>query len=176
YHDIHKVLPPGQIAVTVPPSADFVNPNPNVVYRFNAVGNFVNPIEATFAEQQVNPLIPYHGTSWMLHILPQLEERQLYDLWNFDWNVRANGEIGQLTQELNTVYPARTDIGVFYCPSRRTNMKADSDYRQVERINQDWRQGGNDYAGCTGSGITFADFDVDERQTYHLTNEQLNAT
>lgn len=176
YHDIHKVLPSGQIAISVPPNGQNVNPNPNNILRFNAVGNFVNPDEARLVEDQVDPLIQYHGTSWMLQILPQLEEAQIYDLWNFDWNVWANGEIGQLTQDLNEVFPPRTDIEVFYCPSRRNAMQADAEFIQVERVDQSWRSGGNDYAACTGSGITFADLDDTERQTYILTNEQLNNT
>ncbi len=161
YHDSHLVFPPGQIAT---------------LFEFNAIGNFVDPEEARFPEQVFDPTIQYHGTSWMLHILPQIEEGGLYNLWNFDWNVWANGTIGQRTQDFEFVFPPLTDIPAFYCPSRRNSMLATNRYSQVERVVQSWAKGGNDYAGCTGSGITFADLNQQERQTYLLTRIQLNNT
>ena len=114
----------------------------------------------------------------MLHILPQIDQQGIYDLWNFDWNVRANGEIGVLTPDLEQFYPPLNDVPAFYCPSRRGSMQATGSgaYSLVERIQQDWDRGGNDYAGCSGSGITFADLDEEERQTYRLTSAQLEAT
>ena len=41
-----------------------------------------------------------------------------------------------------------------------------------------WTQGGNDYAGCSGSGVTFHPNTTvfNENQTYWLTSTQLNAT
>jgi prepilin-type processing-associated H-X9-DG protein len=161
YHDAHRLFPPGQI---------------NTIFERNVVGDFVDPEEARFPEAQFNSRLAYQGTSWMLQILPQLEETQTHDLWNYDWNVWANGEWGALTPDLDVVFPPRTDLEVFYCPSRRGQMEADRRFAQVERVDQTWTEGGNDYAGCTGSGITFADFDVTERQTYYLTPAQLENT
>ncbi|MGE0374605.1 MAG: DUF1559 domain-containing protein [Planctomycetaceae bacterium] len=161
YHDIHLVFPPGQIATK---------------FEINAVGDYVDPEEARFPELRIDPLIQYHGTSWMLHILPQLEEGQTYDLWNFNWNVFANGTFGNVTPDLTQYFPPLIDIPVFYCPSRRNQMFADAQFSQAERINQNWRKGGNDYAGCSGSGITFADLATTQRQTYYLTPQQLNNT
>jgi hypothetical protein len=48
----------------------------------------------------------------------------------------------------------------------------------VNPTNIPWVQGGNDYAGCSGSGITFHDNlnDVTDRQTYAMTPAQLALT
>ncbi|MCA9077497.1 MAG: DUF1559 domain-containing protein [Planctomycetaceae bacterium] len=177
YHDVHKLFPPGQI-------------NFNPLFQTNIIGNYVDPTEARFPEVAIDPQIQYQGTSWMLHILPQIDQQQIYDLWNFDWNVYANGNIGTLTPDLELYRPPLQDVSTFYCPSRRSSMQATGAYSLVERIdsphpdlpgfpnnaNVEWTMGGNDYAGCSGSGITFADFNADERQTYRLTSDQLDAT
>jgi prepilin-type N-terminal cleavage/methylation domain-containing protein len=164
YHDAHRVFPPGQIN------------NINVVFQTNNIGRYVDPLEAKYAEQLNELQIQFQGTSWMLHILPQIDQNTLYDFWNFDWNVRANGELGIRTQDLDLIFPAQTDIKYFYCPSRRDTMKATDTYLNCERVDQTWRKGGNDYAGVSGSGITFNDLDPDQRQTYALTAAQLEAT
>ncbi len=166
YHDQHRVFPPGQIN-----ALHITNPNLSV----NNIGRYVNPIEATFEEPQLNSNLTYHGTSWMLHILPQIDRGTLYDFWNFNWNVWANGNWGTLTPDLQLLRPPLTDIAAFYCPSRRNQMGANGQYANTDRVDQDWRKGGNDYAGCSGSGITFAD-EEEERQTYDLTPQQLQLT
>ena len=52
-----------------------------------------------------------HGTSWMLMILPYLEQQNLYDRWNFQTNVLGNAEV------------ADDDIPGFYCPTRRSKLR-----------------------------------------------------
>ncbi len=178
YHDSHLVFPPGQI-------------NYNPLFQFNVIGNYVDPDEARFPELAIDPLIQNQGTSWMVHILPQIDQGTVYDLWNFDWNVYANGNIGAITPDLEVFRPPLQDIPMYYCPSRRGNMQAgpSGTYSLVERIDSEillnnqniqnnvrWTKGGNDYAACSGSGITFADLDEVERQTYRLTALQLANT
>lgn len=46
-------------------------------------------------------------------------------------------------------------------------------YPGCERLLDSWRAGGSDYAGCSGSGISFNDA---ARQTYALTTPQVDAT
>ena len=53
-----------------------------------------------------------HGTSWMLQILPQLEQQNLFDAWDFTKNVKGNQAV------------AETDVPGFYCPSRRTTVRS----------------------------------------------------
>ncbi|MCA9028341.1 MAG: DUF1559 domain-containing protein [Planctomycetaceae bacterium] len=181
YHDAHLVFPPGQI-------------NYNPLFQVNIIGNYVDPLEARFPEIAIDPLIQNQGTSWMLHILPQIDQQTIYDLWNFDWDVYANGNIGAITPDLQVFRPPLQDIPTFYCPSRRSDMQAGPSgiYSLVERIDSPhpnlpnfpnpntqtvaWTKGGNDYAGCSGSGITFADLNENQRQTYRLTAQQLANT
>ncbi|MCH2212378.1 MAG: DUF1559 domain-containing protein [Fuerstiella sp.] len=146
YHDSFMLFPPGQISAAAPEQ----------VVISGVVVNIVDPDEATLNFQGAN----FHGTSWMLHTLPYLDMANLYNLWRFDLNVWGNAEINYnlipWTEAGNP--PARWDIEQFYCPSRRTSMTGDG-------IRLDWQSplsnletvgsGGNDYAGCAGSGLLF---------------------
>ncbi len=85
-----------------------------------------------------------HGTSWMLHILPYLEQQALYDRWDFTTNVRGNAAVAQ------------TDIAAFYCPSRRSGVRSE-DVPLGSLVFSNWTAGGNDYGGCIGYGNCFAD-------------------
>ena len=171
YHDTHRVLPPGQI---------------NNSYLTDAVGRYANPIEARLLQLRGQNNLGYHGTSWMLHILPMLDQAPLYSFWTPGDNVRSNGEVGsQLPPpDFTFVYPPRTDVKVFYCPSRRASMDAVGQYANCDRVDSSapsaipWTQGGNDYAGCSGSGITFHEnpTDATDRQTYAMLPLQLTAT
>ncbi|GIX03487.1 MAG: hypothetical protein KatS3mg113_0493 [Planctomycetaceae bacterium] len=183
YHDSHQVFPPGQI---------------NATFQTDSIGRFANPVEARqlytaagtgLRNQNVNG---FHGTSWMVHILPMIDQAPLYNVWVFTDNVRVNGELPiQLPPpDLTLVYPPKTDLKVFYCPSRRSAMEATGKFSACDRLDAasqtyglpagtvPWTQGGNDYAGCSGSGITFHlnPNDVTDRQTYYLTPQQLQAT
>ena len=82
-----------------------------------------------------------HGYSWMLTILPFLEHQNLFDQWDFSKNVLRNELI------------ARTDIAIYYCPSRRSGVRGED----VDRMFRRWDSGGNDYGGCLGWGNAFAD-------------------
>jgi prepilin-type N-terminal cleavage/methylation domain-containing protein/prepilin-type processing-associated H-X9-DG protein len=167
YHEAHQTFPPGQI------NSQFIG-TINPTDRRNT-----DPSEAVIANGGPNRNL--HGTSWMLQILPHIDQQQIYDMWNFDFNVRNNGD-GTLTTTIGNVNvvlkPAQTDINVFYCPSRRSDMNV-ARYNFVNRIDQDpefWRKGGNDYAGCIGSGIGFNDVGITQfpfRSTWHLTPEQV---
>ncbi len=128
----------------------------------------------------------------MLQILPMLDQASLYNFYYFNDNLRTNGEYPAVTQDLSLLYAPRTDLAVYYCPSRRTTMLATTTYATCDRIDSDptypslgtntWTQGGNDYAACTGTGITFRDGTtlngnaVTDRQTYLLTAAQLGLT
>jgi type II secretory pathway pseudopilin PulG len=171
YHDAHLMFPPGQISSL------------NNVLT-DTIGNFINPLEPTsfLGPAPVVNVNNWHGTSWMLHILPMIDQGQLYSYWQWNWNVRTNGEFNGVgpggtpqTPDFLQIFPPKTEIEVFYCPSRRSSMEA-IDYANCERVDQTWTAGGNDYAGCLGSGIAFKDNDPDARQTYYLTPAQLLAT
>ena len=76
-----------------------------------------------------------HGTSWILEILPHMEQMTLYKQWNFKKSVVGNKQI------------ASTDIEILYCPSRRAGFRQGD-----ERIMfQKWTSGGTDYGGCVAT-------------------------
>ncbi len=178
YHDSHGVFPPGQIANR---------------YFSDTIGRYCSPDEPRILLTVTNPgptnnptttnPLGLHGTSWMVHILPYVDQGTVYSYWDFNQNVRTNGEIGKVTPDLYPLYPAKTEIPLFYCPSRRSSMQAAGRFANCQRVdslnqgntptNTPWTTGGNDYAGCVGSGIAFNDPD---RQTYYLTPAQLNLT
>ncbi|MBS0260872.1 MAG: DUF1559 domain-containing protein [Planctomycetes bacterium] len=102
-----------------------------------------------------------HGTSWMLFILPDLDQGDTYNMWNFNCNVWYNGSFQYptiITTQTGTMtyYPAQTEIKGYYCPSRRGHMDI-AKYSKCYRVDPNWTGGGNDYAGCGGSGQLFED-------------------
>ncbi len=165
YHDTHTVFPPGQIAA---------------YFNTDNIGRYASPDEAR--DYNANNNTPFrlgaHGTSWILHILPMMDGGPIYNAWSFDANVRQNGELPPLflNADARPELPAKKTIKSLYCPSRRDNMKTSAEYAKTNRIHQSWTSGGNDYAGCTGSGIAFKDDVNGEQQTYFLTPTQLAAT
>jgi prepilin-type N-terminal cleavage/methylation domain-containing protein len=160
YHDVNKTFPIGQAAVLY-------------LDTFNTNGfQHTDPTEGSvLGVSSINGIgggawQGLHGESWMLAILPFIEQSTLYAQWNFQYNVRYNGEPQQLAAQPGqgavgnfiTVQPAQTDIPAFYCPTRRSNMNL-AKYTHVRRVDffqpgtVPWSRGGNDYGGCIGSGI-----------------------
>ena len=167
YHDTHRAFPPGQIN------------NLSTVAASDGVGRYASPIEATTQNTaRGQNLLGYHGTSWMLQILPMIDQASIYNYWVFSDNVATNGFLPIQTADFQAILPPLVDIAGFYCPSRRSRMEAGGKYSATIRVNQNWVQGGNDYAACSGSGVTFHDNPTNaaDRQTYALTPAQLLAT
>ena len=152
YHDTHNAFPPGLI-VTRPAI------NQNLAQNG---ARLIDPTEATdnrFA-------LGLHGMSWMYHILPYIEQDNLYQQWKPYYNVWNNSERINDPVWLNTLgyAPATFEIGSFYCPSRRSTMGRTQDYShniyldtfsQVQLTTGPITTGGTDYAGCAGSGRVF---------------------
>ena len=96
----------------------------------------------------------WKGHSWILEILPQLEEEARAETWDFDYNVPYNLEVNQYIVQ---------DILSLYCPSRRGGVESDEQalmrqknpgvgtpvpwYRTIPIA-----EGGTDYGACIGSG------------------------
>jgi prepilin-type N-terminal cleavage/methylation domain-containing protein len=172
YHDSHLVFPPGFIA-----SAQSITLNPI--------------IDADTGYNVISPLEPYdsarglglHGQSWMFQILPYIEQKNIYETWRNDLNVFGNAEILN-DNSVNSVWvrsggaPAQAEIPGFYCPSRRGGLSRTADYAVNKYLDTDaavklstgFNRGGNDYAGCSGSGRVFAPL---SRGVYNLTPEQV---
>jgi prepilin-type N-terminal cleavage/methylation domain-containing protein len=174
YHDAHNVFPPGLIATRW--AGDLTNTG----------ARYIDPREPFVAQQFDNVLFTgLHGTSWMFHVLPYIEQSNLYELWRQDYNVFGNAEI-QYDNTLNGIWkrlgyaPAQAEVPGFYCPSRRGKLNRSGEFSHNRYLDSDATQklsgqgfvaGGTDYAGCAGSGVVF------NRQfwsVYDLTSEQLN--
>lgn len=121
-------------------------------FRNHAIGRYADPAEPRAADGQ-----PASGVSWVVPCLPFLNQKELYDQWDRRGSVAANRRL------------AETELPVLYCPSRRGGGVCAS----CDRVGEDWTRGGNDFAACSGSGITFHD---EARQTWALDEMQLAAT
>ncbi|MFN9717393.1 MAG: DUF1559 domain-containing protein [Planctomycetota bacterium] len=172
YHDAHLVFPPGFVA-----SAQSLTINPLVDA---ATGyNLINPQEPYDGSR----ILGLQGQSWMYQILPYIDQKNVYEMWRPELNVLGNAEILN-DISLNGVWlksggaPAQSEIPGFYCPSRRTGLSRQGDYAvnkyldtdSVVKISTTFKTGGNDYAGCAGSGRVFAPV---QRAVYNLTPAQV---
>jgi hypothetical protein len=121
--------------------------------KSNSIGRFADPEEARDAGGG-----PVSGASWVVSVLPFLDQKGAFDAWDQKRSVAANRSV------------AETELPVLYCPSRRITGGLLSG---CDLVANDWTGGGNDYAGCSGSGITFND---EARQTWDLDETQGAAT
>lgn len=78
-----------------------------------------------------------HGTSWLVEILPHLDQTPLFTAWNRETNVLGNATVAQ------------TDVPLFYCPTRRHGIRTGRDDHK-SLPSDTWRGGGTDYGGCMG--------------------------
>jgi prepilin-type processing-associated H-X9-DG protein len=153
YHDTHRVLPPGQIASRYGGS----NATANSLFTDPTEGATLGSLAAPTPNGVTQVAPGLHGTSWMVHILPNIDQKTLYQRWNFNLNVIDNGVATFNGITYNLFRPAHTDIPIFYCPTRRQEM-INKETTFVQRpnylnTNVTWTKGGNDYSGCIGSGI-----------------------
>jgi prepilin-type N-terminal cleavage/methylation domain-containing protein len=91
-----------------------------------------------------------HGTSWILLILPYLEQSNLYLEWDFSRNVINNATVAQ------------RDIACLYCPTRRYKLRSGDSTRMISTT---WTGGGTDYGACLGAGNGWLNDDKTHRFT-----------
>jgi len=188
YHDLHKVYPSGQVNLLY--GGGFTAPPPNTLNPVLTTLRYAWPFEATTSQLgwaggvgslggvpanivQLGPGAGLQGTSWMLQILPNIDQKQIYDYWNFGYNVWYNGATPTVLNMGTgpvTFYPAQTEIPIFYCPSRRARMST-TRFQNIIRVDPTWVGGGNDYGACTGSGQAFND--TFNRATWDLMPQQV---
>lgn len=94
-----------------------------------------------------------HGTSWIVDLLPFIEQKAIADRWDWATNVRGNAAIAQV------------DIPLLYCPSRRGGIRAGSG-DNLNLLDTSWRGGGTDYGGCYGRIHGFVT-EVSERHRFY---------
>lgn len=167
YHETAKLLPPGML---VAPTQLLCGSQVNTGFR-----------SACFAEGTAVPGIGLHGTSWMVFILPHIEQSTIYDAWNFSTNVVGNSNPVIVTSGTRTytVFPALQEMPQFYCPTRRSELSGNRFANVIKPGNTvngiNWTGGGNDYGGCIGSTTSFelTTTNSNFRGVYHLTQPQL---
>ena len=169
YHETAKLMPPGLI----------VTPSQLTLCGSQLQTGFRS---ACFTEGTTVPGNGFHGTSWMVHILPHIEQTTIYQNWNFGTNVLANGAPVLIVNanRTYTIFPAMQEIPFFYCPSRRASLSASQYANVIKPVNTlaptiVWNGGGNDYGGCIGSAPSFelTTTNANFRGVYHLTQQQL---
>ncbi len=154
YATAHGPFPPGEVTRL---SLTITSPDAN-----NQQVHTTDPTEATAINSPGN-----HGTSWMLMILSQMEQGDIYKAWNFNVNVHMNGDPTYVNPP--GVYPPIRDIAGYYCPTRRSDMAA-TKYAYVKKVDTTWTRGGNDYGGCIGKGTGW---DLNTRASYNLTADEV---
>lgn len=117
YENVHREFPPGGIIDT--PFGPSHRSNYNTIAEASSTAS------------------GKHGTSWILQILPQVEQAAMFDQWDFSRSVLGNEAV------------ARTDIPILYCPTRRSGIREGFDEMMMF---QNWRSGGTDYGACLASG------------------------
>ena len=133
YHETHGVFPPGSIATLTNGGS----------------GNTIRWRE--WMEAGNTSGVGTHGTSWMLQLLPFVDQANTYNKWNFNTNVMGNRAV------------AEVDIPIFYCPSRRSKVRKVDAKLQLDEspgstaIDNAFVKGGTDYGGCKGAGNGFGD-------------------
>jgi type II secretory pathway pseudopilin PulG len=119
YHEVHRRMPPAAIAISSPKVVSVCGTGASFL-GINIVG-------------ESNRGKGSHGTSWMLRVLPYIEQGAVFDRWDFTTSVSGN----RVTAE--------SDVPMFYCPSRRKTV-----INRSIMFGQ-WSRGGNDYGGCIGA-------------------------
>ena len=116
YLAVHRNFPPGAVLV------------PN--YSDTEISGWYDPWG-----EAANSNLKKYGYSWMLFILPYIEEHRIYEGWNFSKSVLCNKTLAQC------------DIELFYCPSRRVGIRRGDEQIMFEN----WTSGGTDYGGLARS-------------------------
>jgi prepilin-type processing-associated H-X9-DG protein len=123
YAQANRVFPPGTICATVPTQPS---------NQYDVWG------EASKTEKG------FHGTSFLVRILPFMEFDTVFKQWDFDHGVGYNA--------VNGPKPATCEIKGFYCPTRRNTLRSED---HVMMLDASWSGGGTDYGGCAGRHAAF---------------------
>src|SRR6185369_14754295 len=96
YHGSYGIFPPGGVAIT---------PAQTVVICQSSTGH-----GAVDMWKEAGAGSGKQGTSWLLMILPYIDQQARYNQWDFRTSVSGNQSIASL------------NIPNFYCPSRRSGI------------------------------------------------------
>ncbi len=129
YAEANKVFPPGTICASTPTQPG---------NQYDVWG------EAASMEKGKQ------GTSFLLLLLPWMEQDQLFKQWDFQKSVAGNaGSAG-------SPGPAVSEIRGLYCPTRRSGLQTPQMVQEKMMLAEWWPGGGTDYGGCAGRHAAFS--------------------
>jgi prepilin-type processing-associated H-X9-DG protein len=120
---------------------------PGIVMGTNGVSSYIfaNYCQP-WAEAAAGSATGYHGTSWILRIMPYIEGGATAKSWNYQFGVNF-GSLAAGSQTGNVAL-ASMDVKGLYCPTRRSQLRQGID--EVMMLSSTWTGGGTDYGGCVG--------------------------
>jgi prepilin-type N-terminal cleavage/methylation domain-containing protein len=96
-----------------------------------------------------------HGTSWIVRVLPYIEQGAMFKNWDFQTTVTGNLSLTvptHLGSPDGKTYTnvAMTELKSFYCPTRRGGFRPGTSADGAMTLTPTWTGGGTDYGGCAG--------------------------
>ena len=134
YVQANKVFPPGTICATDP-----IAPH--------------NQYDVWGEAAKMEP--GFHGTSFLLRILPYAEQSDPSLGWDFAHGVAPNAPVKPGDSKREKSRPdcgASVSFSAFYCPSRRIGLRREDHAMMLAPW---WKGGGTDYGGCAGRHAAF---------------------
>ena len=152
YTQAQKVFPPGNVCTESPWTASTPQAmQPTAGKGWSVLGEAASTVYAT------TPYGP-QGTSFLLRILPYIEGDTISKNWNWNAGI-CNQSTGISPFAPNCNFNlAITDVKGFYCPTRRSTLRAGVDTPGMFSWNSystQWTGGGTDYGGCAGRHAAF---------------------
>jgi len=136
YHDRSQMFPPGTV-IMLGPYGGTAGDGTSLISSFSVAttGGYDMLWRAENGDR---------CQSWMVQILPFIDQAPLYNSWNFNADVKSN-KLDAAGQPL-----ASRNIAGFTCPTRPAKKHTDitMGFKTVPK----WGGGYNDYGGCFGAG------------------------
>ncbi len=147
YGTSSKVFPQGLVMGTNASSTNAGNPADTYIH----VNSYADPLtEAQQTAQGVGGAVGYHGTSWILRIMPFIEGGATAKAWNYQYAVCAGSLTSGTVSGVGNVALASMDVKGLYCPTRRNQLRIGVDDVMMMTVPGAWQAGGTDYGGCIG--------------------------
>jgi prepilin-type processing-associated H-X9-DG protein len=133
YGTANKVLPPGTVIGTAGVST-------------HMTATTADP----WSEATETVANKYHGTSWILRVLPFIEGITMAKHWDTHYPVGYGALASGTASGTHNLGIASMDMKGLYCPSRHSQIRVGIDDKLLPQSGVGWTGGGTDYGGCMG--------------------------